>query len=74
MWLNEYLLEVHGEARGAEIIADIDHRYASQGRFDTVAQLTICWLAYQQYPHFQDCDAFPMAATSRNGLVMIRKP
>jgi hypothetical protein len=27
MWVNEYLLEVHGEARGLEIIADIDHRY-----------------------------------------------
>ena len=26
MWVNEYLLEVHGEARGLEIIADIDHR------------------------------------------------
>ena len=27
MWVNEYLLEVHGETRGLEIIADIDHRY-----------------------------------------------
>jgi hypothetical protein len=26
-WVNEYLLEVHGEAQGLEIIADIDHRY-----------------------------------------------
>lgn len=30
MWVNEYLLELHGEARGLEIIADIDHRYGSQ--------------------------------------------
>jgi hypothetical protein len=29
MWINEYLLETHGEARGLEIIADIDHRYVS---------------------------------------------
>ena len=27
MWVNEYLLEVHRETRGLEIIADIDHRY-----------------------------------------------
>ena len=27
MWVNEYLLETHGEAGGLEIIADIDHRY-----------------------------------------------
>jgi hypothetical protein len=27
MWVNAYLLETHGEARGLEIIADIDHRY-----------------------------------------------
>ncbi|KAH9994306.1 hypothetical protein BJV74DRAFT_877659 [Russula compacta] len=26
MWVNEYLREVHGEARANEIIADIDHR------------------------------------------------
>jgi hypothetical protein len=26
LWVNEYLLEVHGETRGLEIIADIDHR------------------------------------------------
>jgi hypothetical protein len=26
-WVNDYLLEVHGEAHGLEIIADIDHRY-----------------------------------------------
>jgi hypothetical protein len=26
MWVNEYLVEVHGEAQGLEIIADIDHR------------------------------------------------
>ncbi|KAH9974842.1 hypothetical protein BJV74DRAFT_879675 [Russula compacta] len=25
IWVNEYLLEVHGEAQGLEIIADIDH-------------------------------------------------
>jgi hypothetical protein len=28
MWVNEYLLELHGEGLGLEIIADIDHRYA----------------------------------------------
>jgi hypothetical protein len=28
MWVGEYLLELHGEAHGQEIIADIDHRYA----------------------------------------------
>jgi hypothetical protein len=28
MWVNEYLLELHGEAWGLEIIADIDHQYA----------------------------------------------
>jgi len=27
MWVNEYLLEVHREAQGLDIIADIDHRY-----------------------------------------------
>ena len=27
MWVNEYLLEVHGEAQGLDIIVDIDHRY-----------------------------------------------
>jgi hypothetical protein len=26
MWVNQYLLEEHGEARAHEIIADIDHR------------------------------------------------
>jgi hypothetical protein len=26
MWVNEYLLEVHGEAQGLEIIADIDYQ------------------------------------------------
>ena len=27
MWVNEYLLEAHGEAQGLEIIADIDHQW-----------------------------------------------
>lgn len=27
MWINTYLVDTHGEARGNEIIADIDHRY-----------------------------------------------
>jgi hypothetical protein len=26
MWVNEYLYEVHGEARANDIIEDIDHR------------------------------------------------
>jgi len=27
MWVNKYLLEVHGEAQGLDIIVDIDHQY-----------------------------------------------
>ncbi|KAH9952829.1 hypothetical protein BJV74DRAFT_929895 [Russula compacta] len=33
MWVNEYLLEVHGETRGQEIIADIDHRISAMPPF-----------------------------------------
>ncbi|KAH9986315.1 hypothetical protein BJV74DRAFT_878515 [Russula compacta] len=33
MWVNEYLLEVHGEAQGLEIIADIDHRISAVPAF-----------------------------------------
>jgi hypothetical protein len=29
MWVNEYLMDVLGDARGLEIIADIDHRYVN---------------------------------------------
>jgi hypothetical protein len=41
MWVNEYLLELHGKARGQEIIADIDHRYVFQ----------VCW-AFLSSIHF----------------------
>jgi hypothetical protein len=27
MWINQFLVEEHGDARGNEIITDIDHRY-----------------------------------------------
>ncbi|KAI0000685.1 hypothetical protein BJV74DRAFT_876935 [Russula compacta] len=33
MWVNEYLLEVHGETRGLEIIADIDHHISAVPAF-----------------------------------------
>ncbi|KAF8490678.1 hypothetical protein F5888DRAFT_1807962 [Russula emetica] len=33
MWVNEYLLELHGEARGQEIVADIDHRISAVPAF-----------------------------------------
>ena len=27
MWVNKFLVDTHGEARGHEIMMDIDHRY-----------------------------------------------
>ncbi|KAF8487903.1 hypothetical protein F5888DRAFT_1796499 [Russula emetica] len=33
MWVNEYLLELHGEARRQEIVADIDHRISAVPAF-----------------------------------------
>ncbi|KAI0245200.1 hypothetical protein BJV78DRAFT_1277494 [Lactifluus subvellereus] len=33
MWVNEYLLELHGKAHGQEIIADIDHRISGVPAF-----------------------------------------
>ena len=72
MWVNEYLLEVHGEARGLEIIADIDHQYVFFSCHQNLHEVTPS-LAYQRFPHFQGYDAFQMAMTSSNGQVMIRR-
>jgi Plavaka transposase len=44
-WVNEYLIEEHGEARGLDIIQDIDRRYV----LAIWLNKTQCNLLYYQY-------------------------
>ena len=70
MWVNEYLLEVHGETRGLEIIADIDHRYVL---FLALFSELTCSSVYQRFLRILGYDDSQMVATLLNGLATIRK-
>ena len=75
MWVNEYLLELHGEARGQEIIADIDHRYALQIHWAFFCpQFTFHAIVSQLFPHIQDSGIFLMAVISLSGPATIQRP
>jgi hypothetical protein len=74
MWVNEYLLESHGETCAQEIIADIDHRYAFSTQFSFFCpQLWVSFrfTVFQLCQHFQDYDVSLMATISHNGQAMI---
>jgi hypothetical protein len=71
-WVNDYLLEVHGEAHGLEIIADIDHRYLTFIAM-TYMNLSLAMSAFQPCLHFQAYAAFLMGAISRSGPATTQK-
>jgi hypothetical protein len=71
-WVNEYLIQEHGEARGLEIIQDIDRRYVFIP-LPCVNVILTFFLVYLLFPHFLDYDAFQMAAILRSGLEMTQK-
>jgi hypothetical protein len=58
MWVGEYLLERHGEARGQEIIADIDHRYAFMSAFFS-ALILFPFYSISVVPAFPGLRRFP---------------
>ena len=58
MWVNEYLLEVHGEAQGLEIIADIDHRCVVLPRWLIFTQTNLS-ISISAVPPFPGLRRFP---------------
>jgi len=76
MWVNEYLLELHGEAHGQEIIADIDHRYGFSTQFSFFypqLQVSFRSTVSQLCQHFRDYDVSLMAEISHNGQGTIQR-
>jgi hypothetical protein len=59
MWVNEYLLERHGEARGQEIIADIDHRYGFQSVLSQFHSIVLSFHSISAVPAFPGLRRFP---------------
>lgn len=62
MWVNEYLLELHGEACGQEIVADIDHRYGFSQPSSVILPSTPCLFLFYSIsavPAFPKLRRFP---------------
>ena len=60
MWVNEYLLELHGEARGQEVIADIDHQYGISTPFHiSCHQFQVSFCSISAMPTFPGLQCFP---------------
>jgi len=71
-WVNEYLIEEHGGARGLDIIQDIDRRCVLNPL--SCINLTLSFSpVYLLSLHFLDYDAFQMVAILRSGLEMTQK-
>jgi hypothetical protein len=71
MWVNKYLIEVHGEAQVLEIIADIDHQQVFS--YLLHALTNPIYIESLQYLHFPDCATFQMVEISNSGQAMIRR-
>jgi hypothetical protein len=59
MWVNEYLLELHGERRGQEIIADIDRRYGFQSSLKRSCLIFFSFHSISAVPAFPGLRRFP---------------
>jgi hypothetical protein len=59
MWVNEYLLELHGEAHGLEIIADIDHRYGFQINWAFLSSIFVLRHSISAVPAYPGLRRFP---------------
>jgi hypothetical protein len=69
MWVNKYLIEVHGEAWMLKIITDIDHWQVSS--YLLHALTNPIYIESLQYLHFPDCTAFQMVEISNSGQATI---
>ena len=71
MWVNKYLIEVHGEAWVLKIIMDIDHQQVFI--YLLHALTNPIYIESLQYLHFPDCTVFQMVKISNSGQAMIQR-
>ena len=69
MWVNEYLMEEHGEAAALAIIADIDHWQVIQWLPGSLVKSLTC-LEFRLYLLSPDYDGSWMVAILYNGQGM----
>jgi hypothetical protein len=74
MWVNEYLLEEHGDAHGQAIIADIDYRYVALIVYCMQLTYACPQIVSLQCHHSLDYAASQMAEIFSNGQGMTQRP